>query len=42
MALNADKRVQQKFVAACISSAVKTSPEPRTAEEMYLDLLNEV
>jgi hypothetical protein len=39
MALKEHKRVQQKSVVACISSAVKTSPQPRTAEEMYLDLL---
>jgi O-methyltransferase len=39
MALTKHDRVQQSSEVASISSAVKTSPEPRTAEEMYLDLL---
>jgi hypothetical protein len=39
MALTKHDRVQRSSEVASISSAVKTSPEPRTAEEMYLDLL---
>jgi O-methyltransferase len=39
MALTKLKRVPQTSAATCISSAVETTPEPRTAEEMYLDLL---
>jgi O-methyltransferase len=39
MALTKHDRVKPNSAAACISSAVRTSPEPRTAEEMYLDLL---
>jgi O-methyltransferase len=39
MALTTHDRGHQNSAEACMSGLVKTSPEPRTADEMYLDLL---